>query len=171
MQIRGFIFSVIGSFQVDSIPLKYIQQAPFFFFHPSQQLNHTSTSNVCNVICYVGISLPSLERLSHKILAIRMRIFLMAGKPILCETEAVSSRGQSWHIAALQQLSGKNKETDTESFSHAGSPGNWQRKGIFWPKWLSVSRVWSLRALAVMARSPEVSHLTKTFMLMPRAKV
>lgn len=82
MQIRGFIFPIICSFQIDSTPLKYIQQA-LFFFYPSQQLNHTSTSDVCNVICYVGISLPSLERLSHKILAIRMRIFLMAGKPIL----------------------------------------------------------------------------------------
>ncbi len=155
MQIRGFIFSIIGSFQIDPIPLKYIQQAPFFFFfYPSQQLNHTSTSDVCNVICYVGVSLPSLERLSRKILAIRMRISLMAGKPILqSETEAVSSRGRSWHIAALQQLSGKNKETDTESFPMQALRETGKGEASLGPKWWSVSWVWSLQALAVQ-RSP-----------------
>lgn len=81
MQIRGFIFPNINTLQKGAIPQKYIHRLCLPFYR-SQQFDRTSPSDVCNVICYVGISLPSLERLSREILAIRARIFLMAGKPI-----------------------------------------------------------------------------------------
>lgn len=62
MQMRGFISSAIDPFQIDGVPLEHMKGTPL----SGQQLQLTSTSAVCNAICRVGKSSPSLKWLQKK---------------------------------------------------------------------------------------------------------
>lgn len=99
----------------------------------SQQL-HRNSSDVCNVICRFSISNSLLGHL-------QLEEELLNGEKshIASEMVSVSTRQPSWQITAWQQLSEKNRETNTEPFSHVGSPGTWQREGVFRTKWWAVS--------------------------------